>query len=260
MLSKQEIDLFLKLFNRRGFVLDFSTNSFDDFTQSSIGVALCKKYGLSKGASLSEFCKETEYDKIEKLLYDLLEYYEIHYKYKKDEESNRGLFEKCLAIRDYNQNNTQIMSIEVPAITCVNVEYISNIAKRAIEDIETGKLDSAITKARTLLEEVFCNVIEVKNQVPSTSGSINELYKQVKTLYNMHQNQDNDRRINNLLSGFEKIISSISEMRNHVSDSHGVGSKRLSIKEHHARLYVNSAITMAEFILSVKNNALEVKP
>ena len=72
----------------------------------------------------------------------------------------------------------------------------------------------------------------------------------------MHQDKDNDVRINTLLSGFEKILTSISEMRNNVSDSHGVGQKRLSIKDYHARLYVNSAITMAEFILSVKNNAL----
>ena len=72
----------------------------------------------------------------------------------------------------------------------------------------------------------------------------------------MHPDKDNDVRINTLLSGFEKILTSISEMRNNVSDSHGVGQKRLSIKDYHARLYVNSAITMAEFILSVKNNAL----
>jgi hypothetical protein len=52
----------------------------------------------------------------------------------------------------------------------------------------------------------------------------------------------------------EKIVSSIAEMRNNNSDAHGVGSQRISISEHHARLLVNSAMTMAEFILSVGNN------
>ena len=51
------------------------------------------------------------------------------------------------------------------------IKYISNISKRAIYDIENGEFDSAITKARTLLEEVFCNVIEEKNETPSTSGN-----------------------------------------------------------------------------------------
>ena len=58
--------------------------------------------------------------------------------------------------------------------------------------------------------------------------------------------------INTLLSGLEKIISSISEMRNKDSDAHGVGAKRISIDEHHARLFVNAAIAMADFILSVE--------
>lgn len=60
-----------------------------------------------------------------------------------------------------------------------------------------------------------------------------------------------DKRINTLLSGLEKIVSSIAEMRNKASDSHGVGANRITIADHHARLYVNSAMTMADFILSV---------
>ncbi|WP_211292707.1 abortive infection family protein [Petrotoga halophila] len=43
-------------------------------------------------------------------------------------------------------------------------------------------------------------------------------------------------------------------MRNNNSDAHGVGSQRISISEHHARFLVNSAMTMADFILSVGNN------
>lgn len=36
MISKTEISYFLRLFIRNGYVLDFSTNSFDIFTTSSI--------------------------------------------------------------------------------------------------------------------------------------------------------------------------------------------------------------------------------
>jgi hypothetical protein len=70
----------------------------------------------------------------------------------------------------------------------------------------------------------------------------------------MHTDTNLDRRINTLLSGLEKIVSSIAEMRNNNSDAHGVGRQRISISEHHARLLVNSAMTMADFILSVGNN------
>jgi hypothetical protein len=57
-----------------------------------------------------------------------------------------------------------------------------------------------------------------------------------------------------LLSGLEKILSAISQMRNEGSDSHGVGQRRIRISEHHTRLFVNSAMTMADFILSIGEN------
>lgn len=41
------------------------------------------------------------------------------------------------------------------------------------------------------------------------------------------------------------------ERRRKVSDSHGVGAKRINISDHHARLFVNSAMTMADFVLAV---------
>lgn len=51
------------------------------------------------------------------------------------------------------------------------------------------------------------------------------------------------------------IVSAIAEMRNKDSDAHGVGASRIAIDEHHARLFVNSAMTMADFILSVEIKA-----
>lgn len=55
MMTKLEEGTFLMLFNRSGYVLNFSTNDFDVFTTNSIGEALCEKYGLSKGKSLNAY-------------------------------------------------------------------------------------------------------------------------------------------------------------------------------------------------------------
>lgn len=70
----------------------------------------------------------------------------------------------------------------------------------------------------------------------------------------MRQSNEYDNRINGLLSGLEKILKSISEMRNAQGDAHGIGSARIKIKDHHARLFVNSSQIMADFILAVANN------
>ena len=152
-------------------------------------------------------------------------------------------------------NVGEVVAVAAPAVKIIDRAYIKDLAGRANKDIDEGNFDSAITKARTILEETFCYVIEKKGEVPSDSGDIGKLYGQVKTLYNMHADKNLDKRINTLLSGLEKIISAIAEMRNKESDSHGVGSKRIGIADYHTRLSVNSAIAMADFILSVYQNA-----
>lgn len=144
-----------------------------------------------------------------------------------------------------------LVKVAAPAIKTIDRDYIIKLSERAMQDVTDGNYDSAITKSRTLLEEVFCYVIEKKGETPSESGDISKLYNQVKQLYHMHQDKEMDKRINGLLSGLEKILSAIAEMRNKDSDSHGVGAKRINIAEHHARLFVNSAMTMADFVLAV---------
>ena len=147
------------------------------------------------------------------------------------------------------------VSVVAPSVKTIDRSYITDLSDRAMKDVIDGNYDSAITKSRTLLEEVFCYVIEKKGEEPSESGDIGKLYNQVKQLYNMHQSKDMDKRINGLLSGLEKILSAIAEMRNKGSDSHGVGVKRINIADHHARLFVNSAMTMADFVLAVSEKA-----
>ena len=48
MLNGIEKGAFHKLFNRGGYVLDFSTNEFDVFTAESIGVPLCENIRCPK--------------------------------------------------------------------------------------------------------------------------------------------------------------------------------------------------------------------
>ncbi len=139
-------------------------------------------------------------------------------------------------------------------ISKIDHDYIISVSKRAQEDIKRNDYDSSITKARTLLEEIFCYAIEQKGKQTNSKGKIKELYKEVKTLYNMHTDPNLDVRINSLLSGLETILTSISEIRNLEGDSHGKGSKRIGIEEHHATLVVNAATIFAEFMLSIVEN------
>lgn len=250
-MTSTEIGVFLRFFNRGGYVLNFTTSDFDAFTQSSIGVALHEHYGASKGSSLSQYCREADEKNVEKLLFDLFEYNEAVYSNSDDIKVHADVYQKCKEIYTRKKNSIQL---DAPKVFEPTHDYITDIAKRANRDVDNGDYDSAVTKARTLLEEVFCHAIEAKGEAHSDKGDIGRLYGQVKSLYNMHTDKDTDKRINMLLSGLEKILTAISQMRNENSDAHGVGSSRIKISEHHARLFVNSAITMADFILSVEQN------
>lgn len=141
--------------------------------------------------------------------------------------------------------------IEAPNLREMGAAYVHMMADRANDDVDSGRLDSAITQSRTLLEEAFIYAIEEKGCKPSRAGDITKLYSQVKTLYNMHESGEADKRINMLIGGLNKIVDAISQMRNNDSDAHGLGSRRISIRDYHARLAVNSSVAVVEFILSV---------
>lgn len=185
-----------------------------------------------------------------KLFSDLLEYYEINLLNSGWKYSDPELFAKCkpLILREKGLIAT------TPILKQCDIQYIRDQAPRLMKNLDQGDYDTALTHSRTLLEEVFMAVIEARGEEPKHDGNIKGLYSQVKELYNMKANPTFDKRINELLSGLEKILNAISEMRNKQGDAHGIGSSRLPVPPHYARLFVNSALTMAEFIMAVKEN------
>ena len=153
------------------------------------------------------------------------------------------------------------LAVHAPMIErTIDRPYIAEITARALQAINEGHFDSALTKAKTLLEEVFKYVIEQKGETSPEKADIHKQYKCVRNLYNMETNKDNDKRINVLLSGLSSIVDSVTEMRNGNSDAHGLGKERTyDLKDYHARLLVNSSMTLADFILSVAQNNLSQK-
>ena len=146
---------------------------------------------------------------------------------------------------------SDLFEIKSKYIQKIDRTYIKEVQSKANENLRQGNFDSVLTQARTLLEEVFMYVLEVDGIQPSRKGNIKKLYGQVKLAYSMSTGKDVDKRINELLSGLENIVDAIAEMRNKESDAHGLGRKRIKVEEHHARLALNAALTMADFILSV---------
>jgi hypothetical protein len=142
--------------------------------------------------------------------------------------------------------------VEAPKVKVVTYQYIQELPDRIRDDIQNKDFDSVVTKSRTLLEEVFIYIIEKSTKERySSKGNIQSIYAEVKDLINMKQQNDWDKRVNDMIGGINKIIDAIGSMRNMNSDAHGVGVGRITIKEREARMIASSAIMVAEYVLSV---------
>ena len=115
------------------------------------------------------------------------------------------MYERCRKIIDKEKSDYQL---ETPTVSRITNEYVIDIATRANRDIDKGEYDSAITKARTLIEEVFMHSLEIKGVEPDRSGDINKLFRQVKKNYNMHTDGTVDDRIKKLIGGLNSVVSS----------------------------------------------------
>ena len=146
------------------------------------------------------------------------------------------------------ENNVELFTSKLKEIDSA---YIKRIAEEAYNTIKNNDYESAITKSRTLVEEVLIKGIEKKEVVPSENGNMNTLYNQFKDLYEFHIIKEMDTRIKTLLSGFEKILTAISQMRDKNSDSHGAGDKWLELNESIAELFVNSSLTFSNFLIYI---------
>lgn len=148
-------------------------------------------------------------------------------------------------------------SIKPVNIHTVDTPYVRNLQKRCEQDFVGKNYDSVITKSRTLIEEVLIHILESNKVVPVDSGKIKDLYNQVKSLFGMQQSKDYDARINSMLGGLEKIVTAVAEMRNSDSDAHGAGSRRIEIREHEAKLVMDSTITFCEYYLAQNQRHLD---
>jgi hypothetical protein len=130
-------------------------------------------------------------------------------------------------------------------------DYLRAFPGRIKLDLNNEAYDSVVTKSRTYIEETCIFILEQKGLSHSGSGEIEKLYEECKESLNMKRSSEWNNLVSDLVNGLNKIVKSIGSMRNKNSDSHGVGSKRISIKRREASLIANSSITLCDYLLSV---------
>lgn len=257
ILTQIEKGAFLKLFNRGGYVLNFSTDDFNVFTMESVGVALCQKYGLSKGKSLTAFIGEANEADTIKLLSDLLSYYELHYTKEytpseKNEEYAR-LYAKC---KTYLSRINPLENPLAPNAEALKDKFSSEYLSKQIElmlKMQSENPTSAIGQAKELIESCCKTILDGigvawdKNWDMSklTGEALNQLSL---TPESISSTDPIDTNIKAVLGNLRGITSKLAEIRNAYGSGHGKSAAFSGLEERHAKLAVGCSITFVTFL------------
>lgn len=260
-----EKGVFLKLFNRGGYVLDFSTADFDVFTSNSIGISLCKKYGLSKGKSLSCFVYEESNDLVNKLLLDLLEYYEIQYpNFEKERDGlddfysfghNKEMSKYYLQCKEIAKkiNNNQFSLFATKTLKeAFSSEYINKQINIMLENQSTNPTES-IGKAKELIESCCETILGSRGIEVDRNWKLNNLVDETMKLLEITPNHipnttKEAQSIKAILGSLKGIASNIAIIRNAYGSGHGKIASYVGLQERHAKLAIGSSITLVNFL------------
>lgn len=263
-LSPIEKGAFVKLFNRAGYVLDFSTNDFDVFTMESVGEPLCEKYQLSKGKSLVAYVNEASDEKVLKVLKDLLEYYERNFEYEytdKDDEYGYSryseeyarLYKRCKGImsRVY-----PAVSPLAPAAATLKQNFSSEYLNAQIDlmlSMQSTNPTEAIGKAKELVESCCKTILDERGVEWNKDWDVGQLAGETVKLLRLMPKDIPDTvpaatSVKAILGNLRAIATNLAELRNPYGSGHGKSATYKGLEERHAKLAVGSSITFVSFL------------
>lgn len=250
--------LFINFFNRGGYVLDFSTDSFDNFTLESIGIPLCEKYKLSKGASLKKYCSDEEEMKIIKLFIDLFDYYELKNLAKQDIKTFPEYYELYLKLKPLYEKLKPLIKSTTSSILLesaknyFNSDYITLEINSMIE-LERSNPTNAIGKAKELIESCCITILEKIKVDRDKNWDLNKLVSETTNKLNLAPKEIKDtipmsNTIKQILQSLRNIAGGMAELRNPYGSGHGKSASFKGLEDRHSRLAIGASATLVNFL------------
>lgn len=269
LLDEKTKALFMTLFNRGGYVLDFSNNSFDAFTFLNVGIAIQETYGLSKGKSLRAFLDDDNIgdDKKIKLLSDMLEYYELNYEkeYNKEYEDDYNsygikydskyatLYKRC------KDSISKLSNCEIIFEEKSNVikeefssEYISKQLDLMLKE-QSSNPTLAIGMAKELIESCCKTILDglsisynKNDDIPELTKKVNDNIRLLPT--NISTTDSVYESYKQILGNLKQIPYKLAEIRNKYGSGHGKTGTFIELDEACAKLAVSCALSYVEYV------------
>lgn len=270
IITKKEEGIFLLLFNRDGYVLDFSNNSFDVFTTASIGEAIQTKYRISKGKSLVAYLNDADDSNRTKLLVDLFHHYEekMEYEFNKDYEDDfwwgsssrynekyAKLYQKCKEVVDRLEGSTVVITQTAEELKMkFSSEYLSRQIDLMVK-MQVSDPTNAIGMAKELIESCCKTILDEKGIAYTKNDDVPQLADKTMDALNLlpANVQPTDRgadAIKAVLGNLRAIPTKLAEIRNPFGSGHGKSASFKGLEVRHAKLAVGSSITFVDFVWS----------
>ena len=130
--------------------------------------------------------------------------------------------------------------------------YITSLVDKGQNDLLDKDFDSVITKARTLLESIFLQIIFDHQQEIKQNGNIMQYRNKVHEILGMSKTKDWNPNVTKMVGSLNTLVSTISELRNNNSDAHA-STTRMKINEAEAELILNSSVMIGIYYLKVSD-------
>lgn len=132
----------------------------------------------------------------------------------------------------------------------VGHEFVDEQIEKCRQKIAADDFNGAITNARTLTEAVLIHIIEtVEGSEIKNDGNILNLWSRAKKALKIDLKKDEiPETVFQILSGLDSSLNGLAGLSNNAGDRH---ANKFNTKRHHAKLSVNVAMTMCDFLIDI---------
>lgn len=228
-----------------GYVLDFNNRTFAEFFADLDVEIESEDSGLSKAKRLRAFFRSASTAECARVLHALLEY-----RGKQVGDKQRVSIDKYRAIV------SRLEGIAVPLTAApvdpdvLTLQYVRELSDKAERRLTASDLEGAITVSRTLVEAVLEQLeIRLTGVSGTYAGDLQRQYKAVAKILRIDDKDDQvDEGFKQIARGLVQIVNGLAAIRNMASDGH---ARHVQPQDRHARVAVNSAKTVASFLVEV---------
>lgn len=228
-----------------GYVLDFSNRTFAEFF-ADLGVEIePEDSGLSKAKRLRAFFRSASTPECARVLHALLEY-----RGEQDGDDQCALIDKYRGIVSRLEGVAVPLSAAPVAPNVLTLAYVRELSDKAERRLAASDLEGAITVSRTLVEAVLEQLeVRLTGQSGNYAGDLQRQYKAVAKILRIDDKDDQvDEGFKQIARGLVQIVNGLAAIRNMASDGH---ARHVQPQARHARVAVNSAKTVASFLVEV---------